>query len=137
VFHCVLGSEGCVLVPRSSGLTNLASESETCVGSWVHLVGSFHLHREEFLSAPIHSPLSSSPYRSFNLPHDTRFRQDLCKINKLELATRDNLDCSEFGYRERMTRLPCQAKDLSKQHVDHKQDIAESNQSKLGIKSVT
>jgi hypothetical protein len=36
-----------------------------------------------------------------------------------------------------MTRLPCQAKDLSKQHVDHKQDIAESNQSKLGIKSVT
>jgi hypothetical protein len=27
---------------------------------------SFHLLREEFLSAPIHSPLSSSPYRSFS-----------------------------------------------------------------------
>jgi hypothetical protein len=27
---------------------------------------SFHLLREEFLSAPIHSPLSGLPYRSFN-----------------------------------------------------------------------
>jgi hypothetical protein len=35
-----------------------------------------------------------------------------------------------------MTRLPCQAKDLSVQHVD-KQDRAESNQPKLGNKSVT
>jgi hypothetical protein len=42
VFRCVLGSEGCVLVPRFSGnmgLANLGSESETCVGSRVHLVG--------------------------------------------------------------------------------------------------
>jgi hypothetical protein len=31
-----------------------------------------------------------------------------------------------------MTRLPRQAKDLSVQHVDHKQDRAESSQSKLG-----
>jgi hypothetical protein len=38
------------------GLTNLGSESETCVGSRVRLVGVFHLLREEFLSAPIHSP---------------------------------------------------------------------------------
>jgi hypothetical protein len=36
-----------------------------------------------------------------------------------------------------MTRLSRQAKDLSVQHVDHKQDRAESNQSKLGNKSVT
>jgi hypothetical protein len=36
-----------------------------------------------------------------------------------------------------MTRLPHQAKDLNMQHVDHKQDRAESNQSKLGNKSVT
>jgi hypothetical protein len=42
---CVLvcfGSEGCLLVPRSSGyvgLANLGSESETCVGSRVRLVG--------------------------------------------------------------------------------------------------
>jgi hypothetical protein len=33
--------------------------------------------------------------------------------------------------------LPRQAKDLSVQQVDHKQDRAESNQSKLGNKSVT
>jgi hypothetical protein len=31
-----------------------------CSSCW-----SFHLLREEFLSAPIHSPLSGSPYRSF------------------------------------------------------------------------
>jgi hypothetical protein len=36
-----------------------------------------------------------------------------------------------------MTRLPRQTKELSVQHVDHKQDGAESNQSKLGNKSVT
>jgi hypothetical protein len=75
--------------------------------------------------------------KNLHLLHDTRFRQDLCKINKLEPATRDNLDWFEFGYRECMTRLPRQAKDLSEQHVDHKQDRAKSNQSKLGNKSVT
>jgi hypothetical protein len=32
-----------------------------CSSCW-----SFHHLREEFLSAPIHSPLSGSPYRSFN-----------------------------------------------------------------------
>jgi uncharacterized protein YdcH (DUF465 family) len=36
-----------------------------------------------------------------------------------------------------MTRFPRQAKNLSVQHVDHKQDRAESNQSKLGNKSIT
>jgi hypothetical protein len=36
-----------------------------------------------------------------------------------------------------MTRLPRQAKDLNVQHIDHEQDRAESNQSKLGNKSVT
>jgi hypothetical protein len=36
-----------------------------------------------------------------------------------------------------MTRLSCQTKDLTVQHVDHKQDRAESSQSKLGDKSVT
>jgi hypothetical protein len=80
---------------------------------------------------------SKTIQKNLYLPHDTRFCQDICKINKLEPATRDNLDWSEFGYRERMTRLPCQAKDLSVQHVDHKQDRVESNQSKLGNKSVT
>jgi hypothetical protein len=33
-----------------------------------------------------------------------------------------------------MTRLSRQAKDLSVQHMDHKQDRAESNQSKLAIR---
>jgi hypothetical protein len=55
------------LVPRASS-TPVAAwswptwvvESETCVGSRVHLVG------EEFLLAPIHSPLSGLPFRSFN-----------------------------------------------------------------------
>jgi hypothetical protein len=36
-----------------------------------------------------------------------------------------------------MTRLPRRVKDLSVQPVDHKQDRAESSQSKLGNKSVT
>jgi hypothetical protein len=36
-----------------------------------------------------------------------------------------------------MTLLRSQAKDLNVQHVDHEQDRAESNQSKLGNKSVT
>jgi hypothetical protein len=36
-----------------------------------------------------------------------------------------------------MTLSSRQAKDLSVQHVDHKQDRAKSNQSKLGNKSVT
>jgi hypothetical protein len=37
-----------------------------CSSCW-----SFHLLREEFLSAPIHSPLSGSPYRSFScIIHD-------------------------------------------------------------------
>jgi hypothetical protein len=56
---------------------------------------------------------------------------------KLELATHDNLDWLEFCYRERVTHLSRQAKDLSVQHVDHKQDKAEYSQSKLGNKSVT
>jgi hypothetical protein len=33
---------------------------KSCSSCW-----SLHLLREEFLSAPIHSPLSSSPYQSF------------------------------------------------------------------------
>jgi hypothetical protein len=80
---------------------------------------------------------SKTIQKNLYLPHDTRFCQDICKINKLEPATRDNLDWSEFGYRERMIRLPRQAKDLSVQHMDHKQDRAESNKSKLSNKSVT
>jgi hypothetical protein len=35
---------------------------KSCSSCW-----SLHLLREEFLSAPIHSPLSGSPYRSFRV----------------------------------------------------------------------
>jgi hypothetical protein len=40
-----------------------------CSSCW-----SFHLLREEFLSAPIHSPLSGSPYRSFRRKAGSRPR---------------------------------------------------------------
>jgi hypothetical protein len=40
-----------------------------CSSCW-----SLHLLREEFLSAPIHSPLSGSPYRSFGRPQIRRHR---------------------------------------------------------------
>jgi hypothetical protein len=71
VFHCVLGSEGCVLVPRSTG-----SSVATCAWpTWVVsqrrvLVAVFILlefpspSRRIFIGS--HSvPLSVSPYRSF------------------------------------------------------------------------
>jgi hypothetical protein len=66
-------SGGCLLVPRirkhNSGYVVL-----TNLGSWVGEVcwkpcsscWSLYLLWEEFLSAPIHSPLSSSSFRSFN-----------------------------------------------------------------------
>jgi hypothetical protein len=60
-----------VLVPRSSGTPvatwawpNLGSESETCVGSRVHLVGVSISFEKNFYRLPF-TPLSGSPYRSF------------------------------------------------------------------------
>jgi hypothetical protein len=59
---CVLvcfGSEGCLLVPRSSGyvgLTNLGSESETCVGSRVRLVGVSISFEKNFYRLPFTPP---------------------------------------------------------------------------------
>jgi hypothetical protein len=54
---------------HSSGyvdLANFGSESETCVGSRVRLVGVSISFKKNFLSALIHSPpLSASLYRSF------------------------------------------------------------------------
>jgi hypothetical protein len=73
VFCCVLGSDGFVLVPRSSGTLVATWSWQTLVVSRrrvleaVSSCWSFHLLREEFLSAPIHSPLSGSPYRSFKV----------------------------------------------------------------------
>jgi hypothetical protein len=47
VFRCVLGSEGCVLVPRFSS-TLVA----TCVGSRVRLVGVFISFEKNFYRLP-------------------------------------------------------------------------------------
>jgi hypothetical protein len=47
------------------GLTNLGSESETCVGSRVHLVGVSISFEKNFYRLPFTPPLSGSPYRSF------------------------------------------------------------------------
>jgi hypothetical protein len=48
-------------------LANLGSESETCVGSRVRLVGVFISFEKNFYRLPFTPPLSGSPYRSFKL----------------------------------------------------------------------
>jgi hypothetical protein len=48
-------------------LTNLGSESETCVGSRVRLVRVFISFEKNFYRLPFTPPLSGSPYRSFNV----------------------------------------------------------------------
>jgi hypothetical protein len=47
------------------GLANLGSESETCVGSRVHLVGVSISFEKNFYRLPFTPPLSGSPYQSF------------------------------------------------------------------------
>jgi hypothetical protein len=61
------------------------------------------------------------PWRDYRMQlySRIRFRAEGTNVDQ-QPATRDNLDWFEFGYRERITRLPCQAKDLRVQHVDHK-----------------
>jgi hypothetical protein len=46
-------------------LANLGSESETCVGSHVRLVGAFISFEKNFYRLPFTNPLSGSSYRSF------------------------------------------------------------------------
>jgi hypothetical protein len=46
-------------------LANLGSESETCVGSRVRLVGAFISFEKNFYRLPFTPTLSGSPYRSF------------------------------------------------------------------------
>jgi hypothetical protein len=77
-------------------LANLGSESETCVGSRVRLVGVSISFEKNFLSAPIHSPLSGSPFRSYNVCVESRaidpsFDQE--DAEDLEYTAPDN-DCS-------------------------------------------
>jgi hypothetical protein len=47
------------------GLANLSSESETCVGSRVHLVGVSISFEKNFYRLPFTPPPSGSPHRSF------------------------------------------------------------------------
>jgi hypothetical protein len=54
------------------GLANLGSESETCVGSRVRLVGVFISIGKNFYRLPFTPPLSGSPYRSFISAHECR-----------------------------------------------------------------
>jgi hypothetical protein len=51
-------------------LANLGSESETCVGSRVRLVGVFISFEKNFYRLPFAPPLSGSPYRSFKTKID-------------------------------------------------------------------
>jgi hypothetical protein len=78
VFRCVFGSEGCVLVPRSSGyvgLANLCSESEMCVGSHVHLVGVSISFEKNFYRLPFTPP---SPVRRIGPSSGIRAGSGLC-----------------------------------------------------------
>jgi hypothetical protein len=75
-----------LLVSRSSSTLvaawswpNLVSESETCVGSRVRLVGVSIPIEKNFYRLPF-TPLSGSPYRSFNL-----FFRCTIKISNLPL----------------------------------------------------
>jgi hypothetical protein len=115
VFRCVLGSEGCVLVPRSSG-------TPVAMWAWPIWVGvgdvcwkpcsscwSFHLLREEFLSAPIHSPLSDSPYRSFTHPAFEYWGQsDPTQVAQLKVSKVEMIACAKniFGGRIRNKECP-------------------------------
>jgi hypothetical protein len=96
---CVLvcfGSEGCLLVPRSSGyvgLANLGSESETCVGSRVRLVGVSISFKKNFYRLPFTPPFSGLPYRSFKW-YQSRFRSLLTLTS---LRSKDGVPGTGYG----------------------------------------
>jgi hypothetical protein len=55
----VFGSEGCLLVPKSSGyvgLANLGTELEMCIGSRVRLVGVSISFEKNFYQLPFTPP---------------------------------------------------------------------------------
>jgi hypothetical protein len=56
---------GLVAVQWLRGLAHLGSESETCVGSRIHLVGVSISFEKNFYRLPLTPPLSGSPFRSF------------------------------------------------------------------------
>jgi hypothetical protein len=82
-------SSGCwlCLAPRSSG-TPVAmwiwqeKLVEVFEWNWVHMPNSW----VEFLSAPIHSPLSGSPFRSFKHEDKQQMKQNLCRNRRRSLG---------------------------------------------------
>jgi hypothetical protein len=74
VFHCVLGSEGCVLVPRSSGTPVATWACPTWVVSRRRVLEAMLILLEfpspsrRIYRLPFTAPLSGSPYRSFDSP---------------------------------------------------------------------
>jgi hypothetical protein len=72
VFRCVLGSEGCVLVPRSSGTAVATWTWPTWVVSRRRVLEAVFIlleSRRIFIGSHSLPPLSGSPYRSFNSLH--------------------------------------------------------------------
>jgi hypothetical protein len=68
-------------------LANLGSESETCVGSRVRLVGVFISFEKNFYRLPFTPSLSGSPYRSFtgSFQVEVLFRRIfLCEFVRLD-----------------------------------------------------
>jgi hypothetical protein len=71
------------------GLTNLGSESETCVGNRVRLVGVSISFEKNFYRLPFTPPLSGSPYRSFNVAKVKAGPDAEKGLAALELEVRD------------------------------------------------
>jgi hypothetical protein len=67
------------------GLANLGSESETCVGNRVHLVGVSISIEKNFYRLPFTPPLSGSLYRSFNLELEFKEVREAAAAEKKKL----------------------------------------------------
>jgi hypothetical protein len=81
------------------GLANLGSESETCVGSHVHLVGVSISFEKNFYRLPFTPPLSGSPYRSFSHFHVFGCKCFILKKGKkLDKSEARSVDGIFFGY---------------------------------------
>jgi hypothetical protein len=99
VFHCVLGSEGCVLVPRSSGTLVAMWAWPTWVVSQRRVLEAVFIllefpspSRRIFIGS--HSlPLSGSPYRSFKW-YQSRFGSLLTLTS---LRSKDGAPGTGFG----------------------------------------
>jgi hypothetical protein len=98
------------------GLANLGSESETCVGSLVHLVGVPISFEKNFYRLPFTPPLSGSSYRSFNgvpsrivsdrgIQFTSRFWKSLHKVMGTKLDFSSAYHPQTDGYTERANQI--------------------------------